>query len=225
MKYYLWKGDITKKCGTRINWTNVTLSRDEGGLGIKNSSDWNRAQLMVHLCHIIFDAPNLWAKWVNTTVPKRKYFWTMIEPTDCSWIWRKILQLRNVALQFLSYTVGDGRTISLWFDPWWNQSYLASNKFDNIITQVGLSTEAIVHDIINTGNWVLPIPNTHHHHVQHKFLDRIHNFSYPDFNLEQTDRIFWNGVDVKKVKAWHIWDATRFRLPITNSYKTGLVRD
>lgn len=56
----------------------------------------------------------------------RNNFWHISIPADCSWIWRKILKLRPIALNFLNYSVGNGNFFSLWLDPWLNGQ--ASNQ-------------------------------------------------------------------------------------------------
>lgn len=95
----------------------MCLPKEEGGLGLKNMVDWNRAQILGHLLRVVTKSQSLWPRWVNETVLKHKHFWTLSIPTDCSLIWRKVLKLRRVALQFLTFSVGTGDTISLWFDP------------------------------------------------------------------------------------------------------------
>lgn len=82
-------------------------------MGLKNTKDWNRAQILHHLCRVIAKSNPIWPSWVNQTVLRHQHFWTMDEPTDCSWIWRKILKLGPIVLQFLTYQIGDGRNISL----------------------------------------------------------------------------------------------------------------
>lgn len=81
--------------------------------------EWNKARLLGHLLIIVTKSSTLWASWVNKTVLKGKHFWTAKLPTDCSWILKKILKLRPLALQFVSFRIGNGDSISLWFDPWW----------------------------------------------------------------------------------------------------------
>lgn len=76
---FLWKGNINDKGGAKVCW-----DTEEGGLGIKSSLECNQAQILSHLLKVISKAPNLWATWVNATVLKRKYFWTIPIPTDCS---------------------------------------------------------------------------------------------------------------------------------------------
>lgn len=106
----------------------------------------------------------------------------MIEPTDCSWIWRKVLQFRSLVLSLLTFKIGNGCNISLWFDPWWNNECLASDKYETIISQSGLSPNVVVNDLIHTGLWVLPTPDGNIHHIHQGLASWISNFDQPDFN-------------------------------------------
>lgn len=120
---FIWKGDISKKGGARVAWKSFCTPREEGGLGLNR--EWNIAQMLLHLFKIISKHNFLWCNWVNATELKRLHFWTMETPTDCSWIWWRILELRPLALRHISYKIGNDSDTSLWFDPWWKHSCLA----------------------------------------------------------------------------------------------------
>lgn len=82
---FLWKGTSLTPYGAKVAWHNITLPTEEGGLGIKNLLDWNKALLLVHLTHVVqINTKSLWAKWVQTTVLLGKSVWQVQIPTDCS---------------------------------------------------------------------------------------------------------------------------------------------
>ncbi|XP_074326556.1 putative mitochondrial protein AtMg00310 [Apium graveolens] len=109
---------LLKVGGTKVCWSDICLPKDEGGLGLRNPEERNYYQILLHLYRVVNKDRSLWVSWVYTTHLKFNKFWVMEEPTDCSWIWRKVLKLRPIALQFLQYNLGDGRTTSIWFDSW-----------------------------------------------------------------------------------------------------------
>ncbi|KAK1365079.1 hypothetical protein POM88_040640 [Heracleum sosnowskyi] len=119
----------------------------------------------------------------------------------------------SIAHQHITYKIGNGLHISLWFDLWWNGSCLALNQRDHVIAQFGLPANATVNTLISSGRWILPQPNLRHHHVQHRLSNWLKHFDNPVFNLNTQDAILWNGVPFKKLKIRHIWDSTRFKLP------------
>lgn len=210
---FMWKGDVNTKGGAKISWDSICLLYAEGGLDFKHTKEWNQAQIMSHLCKIVCKNKGLWAKWVNKTVLKRKHFWVMKMPNDCSWIFRNILRLRSVARQFLSFKIGNGLGISIWFDPWWHNICLASNKHDRIIAQSGISSEDNVHSLISTGSWHLPRPFHRIHHIHPGFQHWLQNFDFPNFDLSSADVILWDGIPLHKVKARNIWNSIRSSSP------------
>lgn len=139
-------------------------------------------------------------------------------PTYCSWIWRKILELRPLAMQSLKYIVGNCMSFSLRFDPWWQGSCLETSDLDAIIRQSGLPPDARV-SVISNGSWSLPAPQPHIHHPSVIFLYWLENFDNPTFDTNQSDSISWNGTTVSRIKVVHIWDAIRFKLPQIAWYK------
>lgn len=136
----------------------------------------------------------------------------MAIPTDCSWKLRQVLKLRPLACHYLSFHLGDGQQTVLWFDPWYNNECIATSKLDPIISQANLSPNTRVHELIRTGQWILPRPNPRHHH-SHSLLQWISSFTYPSFDLQKQDTITWDNTPLSKLKTGHIWDATRFKIP------------
>ncbi|XP_074341936.1 uncharacterized protein LOC141679333 [Apium graveolens] len=208
---FLWKGNINHKGGAKIAWNIVYLPREEGGLGLKNMVEWNRAQLIHHLIRVVTKSRNLWPKWVNATVLKHKYFWTLSVPTDCSWIWRKVLKLRRLALQFITYSIGRGCDISLWFDPWWRGTWLADSTTSVIISQCGLHYNDKLSSIIVNDTWRLPRPNPRHHHLEPLLVHWLQTFDFPSVNSGGVDTLLWDGINATKIKTWHIWNSIRSR--------------
>lgn len=208
---FLWKGDITKIGGAKVGWDSVCLPFSEGGIGLKDTTEWNSAQIMMHLCRVEAGSKTLWATWIHATSFKHKHLWTLPMPTDCSWIWKKILKLRVLARQFISYQLGDGRNTWFWFDPWWNNRCLAQKKTDLIITQLGLPWHTRVGSVICDGSWSILAPSNRLRHLDPGLVDFLDHFDNPSFNLASSDRILWGNMAITKVKPWHIWDTIRHR--------------
>lgn len=114
-----------------------------------------------------------------------------------------------MAKRFISYQIGNGNFISLWFDPWWHGQALAGSPRDIIIANTGSSPRASVHSLISTGHWVLPSQNHRHHHVNQTLNNWLTTFDFPDFSLEKWDIILWDGTPGNKVTARIIWNSIR----------------
>lgn len=210
---FLWKGNITRKGEAKVSCTTVCLPKIEGGLGIKNPIEWNKAKILLHLWRVVSKSQSFWPLWVNTTVLKHMHFWTFSIPTDCSWIWRKIFSCRNEALHFNQYHIGDGCSTSFWFDPWWHNKALASSKESLTIRQSGLSHNFLVHSIIASGLWALPKPNPGHHHLDDSLTYWLSKFDFSRFDLLDQDMITWNCIFDRKVKL-DIYGTTSSIVPL-----------
>ena len=186
-----------------MSWSGICQPVSEGGLGLKDFIQWNKSQILMHLWNVISRKNSLWASWVSNTIPVQKNFWSIKIPKDCSWIWRKVLKLRSDAKNFICYKIGNGQSISLWLDPWWNGQCLADNIHDPIIQNANSNANEKVHSLISSGFWNLPSSN------YPDIYDWAHHFNYPHFDLSKTDLITWEGTN--KVNTRIIWDHIRHK--------------
>ena len=217
---FLWKGDTSSIGGAKVAWKDVCLPIEEGGLGLPNPLDWNRAQIMYYVWLIINkDESSLWSRWVLSTVLKNKPFWIITTPFDCSWIWRQILALRDEVLSHISYDIGRGDSISLWFDPWCHSSTLATGLSDPIIGYSYSNPGARVSDIIVEGSWCLPQPNPNQRRPSERFERWRQDFHYPSVNSGRNDKLLWEGRACPLVNVRWIWDSIRRRTAVTPWWK------
>lgn len=118
-----------------------------------------------------------------------------------------------MAIELIEHKIGNGLNTLLWFDPWWHKSCLATASRDLSILQTGLAPNACVHALISSGRWILPSPVRRFHHTHPTLQNWLDNFDYPEFDLSVNDTISWNDTPLHKTKAWHTWNAVRFKLP------------
>ncbi|XP_074328440.1 uncharacterized protein LOC141666348 [Apium graveolens] len=173
--------------------------------------DWNRAQIIGHLLKVVTKSSSLCSTWDNVTLLRNKHFWTMKIPPDSSWIWKKVLKLCNIALQFITYDIGNGCNTSLRFDPWWEGVCLVSTLTSPIICQCGLSSNATIGVLLQTSHWALPTPNSRHPHVDPPLTQCLGHFSFLIVHVHREDRILWAGIYTVKIKTWNIWNSIRNR--------------
>lgn len=208
---FLWNGNTPGRAKAKVAWSMVTLPITEGGLGIKDLCEWNKAHIIKHLLSIINPSTtSLWADWVKKTIIKNKSFWIIDKPNKCSWILRKVLDIRSEARQYITYIVGNGQNTSLWFDPWHNNTPLCSVWNDPIISHSGYGHQAKVSDILSSSDGLsndLPI--------WWQFIQLSSTF-----NIDRHDEIRWSDTGLKRVKLSNIWEAIRHSstyAPWTNS--------
>lgn len=106
------------------------------------------------------------------------------------------MKLRPLAKSFVSYAIGNGDSISFWFDPWVQGHSIASAYQDSIIA--GSGVYSTVKDHIGTGTWQLPVQ------LRNDWLPGI---NLPVFNLTKPDIIYWDGNASVTISA--IWNSLR----------------
>ncbi|XP_074323375.1 uncharacterized protein LOC141660299 [Apium graveolens] len=190
LKSFLWKGNSMAIGGAKIAWNLVCLPCLEGGLGLKCLVQWNYSQHLVHLWQLVANKGSLWVHWDRTTVLKKNDFWTMKVPSDCSWFWRRLLNLRDVEKMHLRYKIGNGSYFNFLLDPWFKGSPIALGLTDPVIACLRSSHAAAVSHFIDSGSWVFPDVNMSQHHASRAFLVWKVHFLDPGFDLQSLDRVF-----------------------------------
>lgn len=115
---FLWSGSVEKDAMTLVSWKEVCSERKEGGLGIRQIRCWNKATLAKQIWSICTGHSYLWTSWMQKILLHGKNIWSAEIPIDCSFSWRKILQLRPHIEEFIKIKIGDDRQTSLFYDDW-----------------------------------------------------------------------------------------------------------
>ncbi|KAG7599681.1 GAG-pre-integrase domain [Arabidopsis suecica] len=142
---FLWSGTDMSSKKAKVSWSNVCKPKTEGGLGLRSLTEANDVCGLKLVWRIISKSTFLWVKWINTYLLRRKSFWTLKQSTSMgSWIWKKILKYREVAKSFTKVDVGNGNSVSFWFDNWSNLGRLADIVGERGFVDLGISKEATV---------------------------------------------------------------------------------
>lgn len=78
----------------------------------------NNGYLMKQVCHIYENKESLWIKWVNSVILKGKSLWEVKPKSQDTWLWKRLLWIRDQFEQLTKRIIGNGTTTSFWFDPW-----------------------------------------------------------------------------------------------------------
>lgn len=170
---FLWSGTTEKRGIAKIAWTTVCLPKEEGGLGLRSFAVWNRVLCLKFIWLLLSKTPSLWVEWHWSTHLREQSFWTVTISTSDSWTWRKLLELRPLALQFIKTRLGNGLSTSFWYDVW--------TPFGQLISHIGLSgpralrirKEAVVADAITGSSWSLPHPRSQKEVELHVYLTTL----------------------------------------------------
>jgi hypothetical protein len=149
---FLWSGsDVQAKA--KVSWERLCVPKKEGGLGIRRLDLWNQVSMLNHIWNLFAKAGSLWVAWIESNWLKGKSLWQLPIPKTCSWSWKKLLQLRDVAKTFIRFQVGDGRKIFLWHDHWHPAGYLCDQFGFRVIYDSGFHTNVKLSSIILNGDW------------------------------------------------------------------------
>ncbi|CAA7048639.1 unnamed protein product [Microthlaspi erraticum] len=118
---FLWGSTTEQRKPHLLSWRKVCQPKRAGGLGIRLSSDMNKALLAKIGWRLLHNVDSLWAR-----VLRSKY--KVKEPHDQSWLvtkgtwsstWRSVaLGLREIVMPGLSWIVGDGKHVKFWMNRW-----------------------------------------------------------------------------------------------------------
>lgn len=65
LRGFLWcQGDL-KRGKAKLSWKMVCLPKEEGGLGVRSLSAWNKALMSSHVWNILTVKEPLWVKWIH----------------------------------------------------------------------------------------------------------------------------------------------------------------
>jgi len=97
-----------------------------------------------------------WVAWINATRLKGRCLWEISIPNSCSWSWKKLLKLRDIAKRFISFKVGNGSRVFLWFDHWHPAGYLLETFGHRIVHDSGFPLRSKLEVAIRNGEWNWP---------------------------------------------------------------------
>ena len=183
---FLWGGTISGKCHYKVAWVDCCKNKDEGGLGIRDIFEWNRAVVLLQIWRLTQPNPSsVWNLWVHSCLLKRKFFWTAKIPYKCPWNLRKIFNFRSDALQFLTCKVKTSSQFKLWHDPWLINSPLIEKFGTGIVSIMDSTPDALVGSFIENGRW-RPHTSNEYRAVQVGQL-------LLSCTIGESDVVYWNG--------------------------------
>jgi hypothetical protein len=189
----------------KVAWDKICFPKSEGGLGIKKLEIWNQAAMLNHIWSLFAQAGSLWVAWVELKWFKGKSFWQISIPKVCSWSWKKLLKLRDIAKKFIRFKIGDGNRTYLWLDNWHPLGRLVDRFGFRIVYDSGSCLEAKVSSIIRNGDWFWP-------KARSDILVDI-QIKLSDIPLGGTDVPIWESSSGVYTCS-ETWDSLRTKLPI-----------
>ncbi|CAA7058159.1 unnamed protein product [Microthlaspi erraticum] len=206
---FLWTGAIESSRGAKVAWSTVCLPKEEGGLGLRRFTEWNKTLCLRFIWLLFSENDTLWSSWHKHHYIRGDSFWSLKENAGFSSSWNSILRLRPEAKKFIKAVVGNGLKISFWFDVWTPLGPLIDIIGDQGPRDLRVDINAKVQEVCSDGIWNLPQPRSNEVVNFHSFLTTI---PVPSDSLQE-DFYTWtvgsttcNGFD-----AAQTWEALRPR--------------
>ncbi|GAA0146506.1 hypothetical protein LIER_06440 [Lithospermum erythrorhizon] len=96
----------------------MCLPKEEEGLGFRSRVHMNSALLAKQAWRLVEDPGNPLALAYKARYFPDTDFWDATTGSTPSYIWRSILQSREVLRRGCKWVLGDGKTIRIWQDSW-----------------------------------------------------------------------------------------------------------
>lgn len=143
-----WSGPSLKSTGVKVAWSDICKLKEEGGLGIRALKEVNKAYGLKLIWRML-SGESLWGSWIKMYLLKGKSFWQVKETTQIgSWMWRKMLKMRDLAKMFYRKEVGNGRHTLFWYDKWSAKGVMIDYIGERGIIDMGISRDATVEDAV-----------------------------------------------------------------------------
>ncbi|XP_074292344.1 uncharacterized protein LOC141619212 [Silene latifolia] len=92
---YLWDSSPDYHRVPLVAWDKVTMTKQEGGLGIKKAEVWNIATVGKLVDWIYTKSDKLWIRWVHDVHLKDKDWHDYAPPNDATWVWKHICKVKE----------------------------------------------------------------------------------------------------------------------------------
>ncbi|KAJ9555885.1 hypothetical protein OSB04_010499 [Centaurea solstitialis] len=198
---FLWAQSDVSKGKNRVAWDVVCRPKKSGGLGIKRMGLWNRALLTTHVYDVLRRKKSLWVSWIYIHRLHNVHFWNAPIISNSSWIWRKLLELREQVRPFFLSYIGDGKTVNAWEDKWILLGRLSSLIPYRFFHGEGFDKSSKVEDVVRRigsnwpQSWTIRCPN-------------LSNVTIPPLQNDILDRVSWLNLNqqVRPFMVKEVWE-------------------
>ncbi|KAG5569955.1 hypothetical protein H5410_059721 [Solanum commersonii] len=151
---FLWQGNKEKRGYNLVKWDTLTLSRNQGGLGLKNLSLQNSCLLQKWLWRFCTEDRALWRRFIAGKYGLLNQ-WTTEEVMGtfgCS-VWKTIRRIWPHFRNNICISVGDGMKTQFWNEIWIGEDSLR-NLFPHLYT-LSLQNNDTVAQVWSQNGWNL----------------------------------------------------------------------
>lgn len=214
MRDFLWGRGSINNGKSKVSWKVVCVPKYEGGLGIRRIKEMNKALMTSHAWSILTKRESLWVSWIHDNKLKGRSFWDIPVSSNCSWSWRKLLQLRPNIRNYIWSKVGNGKNTSVWFDRWSDICPIGNIISPREISRAGFSLSSSIADVISNGVWLWP-------NAWYDLFPVLINLPTLQVQSEKQDTLVWRDVDQKDYpySSSTVWNSIRSKEQIVSWHK------
>lgn len=150
---FFWSCSPHTHTKAKVAWDDVCRPKDEGGLGIRRLTDTSRVLALSLIWRLLTNSGSLWVAWTKAYLLRTHSFWDVNDKYAGSWIWRKLLKLRDQAAYFLRSEIENGKATLFWFDNWLQVGRLFNITGASGTQVLGISRYATVSEAASGGQW------------------------------------------------------------------------
>ncbi|XP_073107307.1 uncharacterized protein [Elaeis guineensis] len=123
---FLWTGTSSAKgLSCKVNWNTVCLDKEEGGLGIKDFSQFNESLRAKRGWRLIKKVPGLWRRQIEFAYHKRVKLSVSWKPLKrCSSLWKGVIHSLSAFWNRVDFRIGNGCQTLFWKDNWLGDVWL-----------------------------------------------------------------------------------------------------
>lgn len=117
---FFWKDNLEGHASVRVAWSEVTKTKQEGWLGLRDLLCWNKAACLKFSWLIFFREGSIWVALFRAEILKDDIsnFWTVNPNHSMFWMTRILLKLRKTIYPWIQLRVGNITKTRFWSDNW-----------------------------------------------------------------------------------------------------------
>ncbi|KAJ1686323.1 hypothetical protein LUZ63_017713 [Rhynchospora breviuscula] len=147
LRSFFWdKGDGARM--PLVAWSSITKSKDQGGLGLKDLTAFNKSLHMKAMWAIISKSSATWVSLVKAKYLSRANIWQTQRTRRCTALWRALLGVREMMRDNIKWQIGNGELCGALGEPW-------HDMWSHFQPQSSINRRLLVVDLLNrdAGTW------------------------------------------------------------------------
>lgn len=118
-QFFWGKANKNSICFTK--WGNITRTKLEGGLGLRDLQTLNNTMIIKNIWKIASGDKAIWIQIVKAKYHLSISFWHTQRHTNCTTFWRALLHNRAIMAANLKWVLGDGQNCAAYDQPWFQE--------------------------------------------------------------------------------------------------------